>query len=211
MVTPSFSADSACVEHANHENYARAAVFAYWRHMSTEKRRSLIREQCVRGVLAAIDVAFVGATLFEERGAERYLGVFDLYGKFEAGASVSRWCWALLEMLVDPLLSLWVPAWVREHYERANPYFADVLRDLSTRHFRSNAALLRTLRREMLRRHRKSRRRAEAAKAAGAATVESSASSASGCEETEDGGDEETKAQEAAALGSLGSSRRRHR
>jgi hypothetical protein len=30
-------------------------------------------------------------------------------------------------MLVDPLLRSWVPLWVREQYERANPYFRRVL------------------------------------------------------------------------------------
>ena len=156
MVTPSFSADCAGVEHANHENYARTAVVAYWRHMSTEQRRAEIQKTAV---MQAINEAFIGATPFEQPSSDRYLGVLDLAMKFETGRRGPRWGLALLEMLVDPLLSLWVPAWVREQFERANPYFADVLREFAARRFRSNAALLRALRREMVRRHRRNRRK----------------------------------------------------
>ena len=30
---------------------------------------------------------------------------------------------ALMEMIVDPVLSRWVPEWVLEQYKRWNPYF----------------------------------------------------------------------------------------
>eukprot|EP00959_Pyramimonas_sp_CCMP1952_P380965 7982158-Pyramimonas_sp.AAC.1 len=63
MVTPSYSADVANVEHAHHEGYARAAVVAHWRHMTTERRRRLIREQT--GVRVVPDVC-IGGTVFEE-------------------------------------------------------------------------------------------------------------------------------------------------
>ena len=45
MVTPSFGADCANVEHAVHEAYARAAVVAYWRHMPAAERRAMIMGQ----------------------------------------------------------------------------------------------------------------------------------------------------------------------
>ena len=35
---------------------------------------------------------------------------------------------ALMEMLVDPVLQEWVPAWVREQYHRSNPDLEDCLR-----------------------------------------------------------------------------------
>ena len=45
MVTPCHSADSANVEHPNHEGYARAAVVAYWRHMPTALRHEILRDE----------------------------------------------------------------------------------------------------------------------------------------------------------------------
>ena len=214
MVTPSFSADCADVQHACHEGYARTAVIAYWRHMSTERRGAVIRAAMQEGV-RAVSPSCIGATVFEDpsvRAAashlDYFLGTRELYTQFE-GREDSKgrregWTLALMEMLVDPLLSLWVPAWVHEQFERANPYFADVLREFAARRFRSNAALLRALRREMVRRHRRSRRKQEAGKA-GAAGGEASGSGASVDEETGDDGDEEAKAQEAAVLERLAS------
>ena len=32
------------------------------------------------------------------------------------------WALAFMEMLTDPMLRQWVPAWVVEQYERANPF-----------------------------------------------------------------------------------------
>ena len=58
-----------------------------------------------------------------------------------------------MEMLVDPLLSTWVPDWVTEQYERANPFFRDVLRGMRQRRLRNNAHLLQATRKEMVRRH----------------------------------------------------------
>jgi hypothetical protein len=59
------------------------------------------------------------------------LGVRDLYWKFEGvrdrrGAD-EGWGLALMEMLSDPMLRQWVPAWVVEQYERANPFYKEVL------------------------------------------------------------------------------------
>ena len=45
-------------------------------------------------------------------------------------------------MLIDPVLVSWVPKWVREQYERANPYFRRVLEKLSVRVFKSNHRFL---------------------------------------------------------------------
>ena len=171
MVTPSFSADCANVEHKSHENYARAAVVAYWRHMSTEERYRLIRRECETGRLAAIDDCFIGATRFEQPRpnaldptADRFLGTTDLFIKFE-GLRASRWGYALMEMLVDPLLSTWVPDWVIEQYERANPFFKDVLRSMRHhRELRNNAHLLRATRAEMVRRHQRRLRKEKAEK-----------------------------------------------
>jgi hypothetical protein len=36
----------------------------------------------------------------------------------------------MMEMLVDPALRLWVPSWVREQYERRNPFFRRALEDV---------------------------------------------------------------------------------
>ena len=120
MVTPCFSADCANVEHPNHEAYARGAVIAYWRHMATAKRHAMIWEQFDTGVKAVAATCF-GATDFVEPFAnagfpdeDRYLGIRDLYAKFE-GVRGRRgvdegWGLALLEMLTDPMLMQWVPA-----------------------------------------------------------------------------------------------------
>ena len=85
MVTPSYSADAANVEHAHHEGYARAMVIAHWRHMTTARRRELIRRQTE--VRAVPDVC-IGGTPFVEPSvvagpnasqSERFLGVQDLW------------------------------------------------------------------------------------------------------------------------------------
>ena len=49
----------------------------------------------------------------------RFLGIRDLVGKFDGIKTRNTqrevgWTLALLEMLVDPLLSTWVPEWLRE-------------------------------------------------------------------------------------------------
>ena len=46
-------------------------------------------------------------------------------------------------MLTDPLLLQWVPAWVVEQYERANPFFREALTVVLGQGVNSNKALLR--------------------------------------------------------------------
>ena len=80
----------------------------------------------------------VGGTKFEEPPSnalapttDRFLGVRDLYWQFdvEQGKRGCDECWglALMEMITDPMLRQWVPAWVVEQYERANPFYKEVL------------------------------------------------------------------------------------
>ena len=57
----------------------------------------------------------------------------DLVLKFDPAKADAKgrplgWALALMEMLVDPMLASWVPFWVREQYERWNPYFRPCLR-----------------------------------------------------------------------------------
>ena len=122
MVTPSYSADCANVEHACHEGYARTCVIAYWRHLPRAERYRLIRHEMeVRQTVLSVNVVRWGATEFDAPvhvaaapGEDRFLGVRDIYSKFDG-----KWDLALLEMLADPLLMTWVPDWVREQYARA--------------------------------------------------------------------------------------------
>ena len=86
------------------------------------------------GTVAPVDQRCWGATEFVEPapGAGRWLGVRDLWMKFEGKKDrrgrVVGWAMALMEMLVDPLLVAWVPAWLVEQYERWNPYFRGAVR-----------------------------------------------------------------------------------
>ena len=73
------------------------------------------------------DRKFWGGSVFEHplphAGAEasdldRYLGVRDLYEKFEGRIG---WGMAMMEMLVDPMLLTWVPAWVVEQVRACQP------------------------------------------------------------------------------------------
>jgi len=166
MVTPSYSADCANVAHACHESYARVAVIAYWRHMSTKKRHEMIENAMSTGV-KAIDRVYWGASKFEPEPdhaaapeLDRHLGVRDLYDRFEGRGDVG-WGMALMEMLTDPMLLTWVPDWVVEQYERANPFFRDALRSMETRGLSSNRTLLLRTKREMIRRHERSLKKAQ--------------------------------------------------
>ena len=164
MVTPCFSADCANVEHLVHEGYARAAVIAYWRHMPTAERHAKIREQLKPPVKAVAPVCFGGTDFvapFAVAGApqeDRYLGVRELYAKFEGRED--GWALALMEMLTDPLLLQWVPAWVTEQYERANPFYREVLTLLQAERLERNRTLLKRTKREMIRRHQRHVRKA---------------------------------------------------
>ena len=78
----------------------------------------------------------------------------------------------LLEMITDPMLRQWVPEWVVEQYERANPYYKDSLtRALvgseGLQRPLTNARLLRRVLRDMVKRHQRRRRREAARKRQG--------------------------------------------
>jgi hypothetical protein len=168
MVTPAFSADCANIEHAIHEGYARTAVIAFWRHMSTAKRRERIKHVLLGRDMKAETSVLDGGTMFEDPSCaeDRYLGVADLYLKFDGTERGDGWSMALMEMLTDPMLKQWVPAWVNEQYERANPFFREVLTALYERAWdidededvkkedkKVNNFLLRSTKVEMIRRH----------------------------------------------------------
>ena len=111
--------------------------------MSTAKRHEMIAKEMSKG-MRSIDRVFWGGSAFEPEPChaaapelDRHLGVRDLYEMFEGrrdkrGNEVG-WGMALMEMLTDPMLLTWVPDWVVEQYERANPFFRDVLRSMETR------------------------------------------------------------------------------
>ena len=126
---------------------------------------------------------------------DRFLGLGDLYEAFETGVlrkelvwepaqenlegrwvvrRPSRrrprncdWSFAMLEMLVDPVLQCWVPKWVVEQYERRNPDFravVDALLKEDEKSSLSNRQLLLKVRRSLL--GKAKRRKAEADRAA---------------------------------------------
>ena len=87
MVTPSYSADCANVEHACHESYARCAVLAHWRHMATLTRHRMIRNAVG---MEPVPPVCLGSTIFVDPSVDalvpeeqRYLGTRELYLKFE--------------------------------------------------------------------------------------------------------------------------------
>ena len=127
-VTPSMSADSASVVHPRHIDYARSMVVAHWRMMTTADRFAMLRARLPDSddMLAANPgrTLLVGSTDFP-RQVNRFLGVQDLVRKFDNGRKDAEgrpvgWALALLEMLVDPILSEWVPSWVLDQYDRWN-------------------------------------------------------------------------------------------
>ena len=177
MVTPSYSADCADVQHPSHEGYARALVIAHWRHMPTDRRRELIQAQTE---FRAVSDVCIGGTAFTEppiragpdaESTERYLGVRDLLALSERAFGADRdtvWGRLFMEMVTDPMLRQWVPHWVIEQYERANPFYKEVLTQLQAdTSMRSNRRLLRCVRREMILRHERQKRRQAAARARG--------------------------------------------
>ena len=206
MVTPSFSADCANVEHASHESYARAAVIAYWRHMATEDRHAVIRDKMHAPLKVVPEVCF-GTTAFRaplpsavSPETQRYLGVRDLFHQFEGRIRDGRgrdvgWGLGLMEMLTDPLLLQWVPAWVVEQYERANPFFREALTVVLGQGVNSNKALLRRAKREMIRRHRRLLKKKELQKQKEAVSSEEDSDGVDGSGE---GGESESVAEEAA-------------
>jgi hypothetical protein len=209
-VTPAFSADSAAVGHALHEAYARRCVVAYWRLMPTKDRYECVREA---RKYVAVDTRRFGGTLMLEPTThagstpaffDRYLGSQDLYDAFEgvqrreliwdegSGAWTERvlrrpvncgWAFALMEMLVDPVLSEWVPKWIVEQYERRNPHFrealARVLRE-DRAHALTNRQLLFKVRRLMCRLAKESERAAKTAREEGGEGASGDGGSSSG-------------------------------
>ena len=155
MVTPGLSADCACVAHDRHEVYARTCVVAFWRHMPTLERYKLAdrldepQKDKRRYGGSVFNEPYVHAA-GEPSLLDRHLGVYDLELQFhdrklsemhldaehdrwqvyerKRGTWKYGWPMALMEMLVDPMLMAWVPAWVREQYERRNPFFRPCLR-----------------------------------------------------------------------------------
>ena len=152
MVTPSISADCANVEHPRHAHWARMCVVAFWRMLATSKRYELMDlvadaqkdRRRWGGSWFEHPAVHAGG---DRCLLDRYLGVRDLMA-FDEGkreevrwsiADDGNWCFkvyrrkrgswpygwpmAVMEMLVDPLLNQWVPAWIVEQYCRWNVGF----------------------------------------------------------------------------------------
>ena len=151
--------------------------------MTKEDRHSVIREKMQAPLKVVPEVCF-GATDFRaplpsavSPETQRYLGVRDLFHWFEGRVRDGRgrdvgWGFGLMEMLTDPLLLQWVPAWVVEQYERANPFFREALTAVLGRGVNSNTALLRRAKREMIRRHRRMLKKKELQKQKGGQSSE---------------------------------------
>ena len=102
--------------------------------VDTETRRQLLRERLLMysGTKEAklqqepIRTVMFGHTVRKPK-PNRFLGVQDLILKFDnekrdAKGRQLGCALALVEVLVGRMLSVWVPAWVREQYERWNPF-----------------------------------------------------------------------------------------
>ena len=130
QVTPSYSADCAAIDHDLHEAYARTNVLAYWRLMPTLERNRMAysrqtavdHRKCGSTLLEEPPVHAGG----EPSDLDRFLGFGDLFEAFETGVkryevelldeNRSRrreiakrprncsWAFAMMEMLVDPVL-----------------------------------------------------------------------------------------------------------
>jgi len=158
-VKPGYSADCANVAHHMHEAYARMCVVAFWRLMPTVDRHKLIGDGVRRGFFfEAADMRRWGATPLVARMPQagfaesvRFLGVRDLVGAFD-GRRDRTWGHGLMEMLVDPVLVLWVPCWIVEQYDRWNPFFKeslDVVLGWKSMEKKGNSRVLRAVRRVM--------------------------------------------------------------
>jgi len=190
MVSPGFSADAASVVDSRHEGYARMCVVAFWRLMPTERRYRMIEavglDADVRrwgGSVFDEPSVHAGAALSE---MDRYLGIRDLVMAFDGRRTREvTWCtvdgvrrakmdstcnvkygwrYALLEMLVDPVLAKWVPCWIKEQYRRWNDGFdgcvAEALAEDETQAW-SNRQVLRRVMQKLRRAARKRARRVE--------------------------------------------------
>ena len=94
----------------------------------------------------------------------------------------------MLEMVTDPMLKQWVPAWVVEQYRRGNPFCQEVLTALQAENLKSNRALVKKTKREMIRRHRRHLQKMKEKKAKG--SQESSGEGSGGGSEGESTADE---------------------
>jgi hypothetical protein len=175
QVTPGYSADCARVDHGLHEAYARRCVIAFWRMMPTRGRFELAKAngRSYDGRLIGstrFDAPLVHGGFPE---LDRFLGVTDLYAAFESPVrrelrweydpdglhdlvetSFRRkdklrprygWGFALVEMLVDPVLQCWVPRWMTEQFERRNPDFRKAVEDelrADTKRVKSNREVI---------------------------------------------------------------------
>ena len=91
MVTPSYGADCANVQHSAHSGYAKACVIAYWRLMPTKARHDLYKKQRIQPVTeSSCSDMILGGTEFVDpfhvpgfEDKDRFLGVQDFYAKFE--------------------------------------------------------------------------------------------------------------------------------
>ena len=94
-----------------------------------------------------------------------------------------------MEMLTDPMLRQWVPEWLVEQYERANPFYREVLTSLQAENMGRNRGLLKRTKREMIRRHQRYLRKAAQRKASGKGASSSSEGERTGGESGDSGGD----------------------
>ena len=86
----------------------------------------------------------------------------------------------------DPMLRQWVPEWVVEQYERANPFFREVLTALQVEWAGGKKALLRRTRREMVERHQRFVKRALWKEQTGAVSSGEEGGDDGGAEDDED-------------------------
>ena len=125
--------------------------------MPTVDRQRLAETSMAQCLVESVDRRLWGETVLVEPvphagfpESDRFLGVRDL-----CMAVGDKWPLALMEMLTDPVLVCWVPGWVVEQYERANPYFRHYVEKVlaeDSRRLLRNHELLRRVRRRMQRR-----------------------------------------------------------
>ena len=163
QVAPNFSADCAEVDHGLHDEYAKANVLAFWRLMNTRSRFQVARDgPCAVDKRLLGSTSFGTPTIragAEPSEFDRHLGLADLVEAFESGATRTElywvrdgakgwkerervckkrprncdWAFAMIEMLLDPVLSAWIPQWIVEQYERRNPAFRGIVERELTR------------------------------------------------------------------------------
>jgi len=184
MVTPSMPASAASVLHDRHEIFARTCVVACWRCMSSGDRARLWNSMPIKepwffgGTVLQPPLPHAGARPSE---LDHFIGVRDLVAALDGPKSVELvwrrpgegsaddyefhqrrirkpvsygWAYALMEMLVDPVLLEWVPDYIVEQYRRWNPYFTESLDAARSGRPQSNRRFLRRVRRRMEAKHK---------------------------------------------------------